>query len=1093
MNRPAAIPSFRKSRFTFVSFAIFAAWVALAFFAPAARAQSAASGAPSSGNLLPELHWRCIGPFRGGRTRAVAGVPSEPNVFYMGQVDGGVWKSDDYGRTWNPIFDSESSQSIGAIAVAPSDPNTIYVASGEGLARPDLSVGNGIYKSTDAGKTWTHLGLRDGQQIPALAVDPRDPNRVFAAVLGHPYGPNEERGVFRSTDGGATWTKILYKDQDTGASDIEMDPSNPDVLYASLWQLRLGPWEDGGELQGTGGGLFKSTDGGNTWKQLTNGLPKNLVQIYVAIAPSNPSRLYATVGTTSPGDYASAAGLGVYRSDDAGATWRVATGDFRPALRIGGGDLPIPRVDPQNPDVVYSASIVTMRSLDGGYTWTSLRGAPGGDDYQNLWINPLHPEIILLVSDQGALVSVNRGSTWSSWYNQPTAQLYHVAATNDFPYRVCAGQQESGSVCISTRGNDGDVTIREWHPVGAIEYGYVAPDPLDPNIIYGAGRTQVSKYHWDTGQTEDVTPLPVHLPKYRADRTEPLLFSPLDPHVMYYATNFLFRSADGGRHWDVISKDLSREKPGAPASVQDMLSLNPKDADQRGAIYSLAPSFKNSNTLWAGTDDGLVWITRDAGKNWTDVTPPDLIPWSKVTQIAASPFDDDTAYVSVSRFRIDDLKPYLYRTHDAGKTWQIITSGLPGDAPANTIREDSVRKGLLFAGTETSIWFSLDDGDHWQPLQLNLPHTSVRDLIVHDNDIIVATHGRSFWVLDDITPLRQLSASTTAAGAVLFAPETAVRVPRSTYTDTPMPPDEPAGENPPDGAVLDYFVKADSATPVTLEIDDARGNLVRKFSSDDSPAQTDAELAAQLIPLYWLRPERILPGQAGFHRWVWDLRYPAPDALHHEYPISAVPHDTPRTPLGVAVVPGTYTVKLTAGGKAYTQPLEVKLDPRVKISSQDLEAQFALATRLSAGMTESFEAYEQARSIHQQLEDAVKRAPKGEDAEAIESFSKEVGDFDGTSEDQDKKPGLGGFDRIHGHFAGLYNIVTAADATPTAAAQAAAGDVEKSQEASEKAWKELLEKNLPKLNERLRAIPLPAIDPGKKIEPEHENEGQDEE
>ena len=507
-------------------------------------------------NTYRELQWRMIGPFRGGRTRAAAGVPTQPNVFYMAPVNGGVWKSDDYGRTWNPIFERESTQSIGAIAVAPSDPNIIYVGSGEGLHRPDLSVGNGIYKSTDAGKTWIHLGLTDSQQIPALAVDPRDPNRVFAAVLGHPYGPSAERGIYRSIDGGQTWQEVISKDENTGGSDVDIDPSNPDVVYASMWEAREGPWEDNNDFNGANGGLFKSTDNGGTWRRLTNGLPKDLAQVYVAIAPSDSHRLYATVATASDK-------LGVYRSDDAGETWSQITTDTRPAGRIGGGDLPVPKVDPKNPDLVYVASTVTMRSTDGGKTWSGFRGAPGGDDYQNLWINPNNGNIILLVSDQGAIVTVNGGATWSSWYNQPTAQLYHVSTDNGFPYRVCAGQQESGSVCISSRGNDGGVTYRDWHPVGVIEYGYVAPDPLDADLVYGGGRSEVTKYHWSTGQVQNITPIPLRSAKYRTDRTEPLMFSPVDPHVLYFAANVLFKTTDGGNSWKAISKDLTREDPGA--------------------------------------------------------------------------------------------------------------------------------------------------------------------------------------------------------------------------------------------------------------------------------------------------------------------------------------------------------------------------------------------------------------------------------------------------------------------------------------------------------------------------------------------------
>ena len=484
----------------------------------------------------------------------------------------------------------------------------------------------------------------------------------------------------------------------------------------------------------------------------------------------------------------------------------MATTDGRPAYRIGGGDLPVPKVDPKNPDVVYSASIVTMRSTDGAKTWVSFRGAPGGDDYQNLWINPNDPKTILLVSDQGAIVTVNGGDTWTSWYNQPTAQLYHVGVTNEFPYRVCSGQQESGSVCISSRGNDGEINFRDWHPVGAIEYGYVAPDPLNPELVYGGGRKEVTRFYRSTGQVKNVTPIPDSGRKFRADRTEPVMFSPVDPHILYYATNFLFKTSDGGETWQTISPDLTREKPGIPASLGNMAAEDTKAEKIRGAIYALAPSFKDLNTLWAGTDDGLFWVTRDSGKNWTNITPAEIIPWSKVTQMTASHFDEQSAYASVSRFRIDDLHPYIYRTHDGGKTWQLIINGLPDNAPVDTVREDPVRKGLLFAGTENSVWVSFDDGDHWQSLQLNLPHTSMRDLWIHDDDLIVATHGRSFWILDDITPLRQIDQSTGNANALLFKPASAYRVKRDTNTDTPIPPDEPSGKNPPDGAIIDYFL-----------------------------------------------------------------------------------------------------------------------------------------------------------------------------------------------------------------------------------------------------------------------------------------------
>ena len=1016
-------------------------------------------------NTYQDLHWRMIGPFRGGRTRAATGVPSQPNTFYLGQVNGGVWSSDDYGRTWNPIFDHESTQSIGAIAVAPSNPNIIYVASGEGLHRPDLSVGNGIYKSTDAGKTWTHLGLRDGFQIPALAVDPRDPNRVFAAVLGHPYGPNEERGLFRSTDGGQTWQKAIYKDENTGASDVEVDPSNPDTVYASMWEVREGPWEDGNEVNGTGGGLFKSTDGGTTWRPLTNGLPKDLSQVYVAIAPSDPRRLYATLGTAS-------GALAVYRSDDAGENWSKATDDPRPSGRIGGGDLPIPRVDPKNPDVLYSASTVTMKSTDGGKTWFGFRGAPGGDDYQNLWINPNDPNTILLVSDQGALVTVNGGATWSSWYNQPTAQIYHVAVTPTFPYRVCGGQQESGSVCLSSRGNDGAITYREWHPVGVIEYGYVAPDPLDPDVIYGGGRSEVSKFHWSTGQVQNITPIPLRSPKYRTDRTEPLMFSPLDPHTLYYASNVLFRTTDGGNSWQTISDDLTRQNPGVPSSVG---TLVPKDAEKkRGVIYALAPSFKNINTLWAGTDDGLIWLTRDGGKKWSDITPPALTPWSKVTQISASHFDDVTAYASVSRFRINDEQPYIYRTHDSGKTWKLITAGLPAIGPVDTVREDPVRKGLLFAGTENSVWVSFDDGDHWQSLQLNLPHTSMRDLWIYDNDLIVGTHGRSFWILDDISPLREATASLATADAHLFTPAPAYRVQRDNYTDTPLPPDEPFAANPPDGAVIDYYLARATYVPVTLEILDTHGQLIRKFSSTDKPDVAEADLKKQLIPLYWLRPFPSLSSEAGMHRWVWDLHYPAPNSTRHEYPISAIPGDTPRYPLGPTVLPGSYTARLTANGKSYTASFTVKMDPRVNVPAASLENKFQLEMQLALLLSETSRAVLQAESLSEPLLKLSQQA-SGATRDSVQAFQNKLTAVLGASAGSAAPSDEATLTRVNGQIAVLYGQVWQVDAPPTVAQSDASAAVEHDAQDVMKRWNALETSDLPALNRALSGASLPEV------------------
>jgi photosystem II stability/assembly factor-like uncharacterized protein len=1022
-----------------------------------------------------DLTWRMIGPFRGGRTRAVAGVPSQPAVFYVGAVNGGVWKTDDAGRTWRPIFDAQASQSIGAIAVAPADPNIVYVGSGEGLLRPDLSVGDGIYRSGDGGQTWTHFGLRDGQQIAALAVDPHDSGRVFAAVLGHPYGPNAERGIYRTLDAGVTWQQVLYKDQDTGGSAVEIDPAHPQIVYAALWQSRLGPWEDKNEFNGTGGGLFKSTDGGTTWRKLSTGLPADLAQINIAVAASAPSRIYAVAGTTEPGDYSSAAGLGVFRSDDSGESWTRITSDPRPALRIGGGDLPVLRVDPTNPDVLYSTGIVTTKSSDGGKTWRSLRGAPGGDDYQNLWISPHDSRIIALVGDQGALITHNGGETWSSWYNQPTAQLYHIGITPTFPYRVCAGQQESGSVCIASRGNDGEITDREWRPVGAIEYGYVAPDPLDPDVIYGAGRNEVSRFHWSTGQVQNVTPIPVRGPEVRVDRTLPLLFSPLDPHTLYYAANRLYRTGDGGATWQAISPDLAREAGAVPVSVG---SLRPKGAEaQRGVIYALGLSALDRGTLWAGTDDGFVWVTKDGGGQWANVTPAALIPWSKVTQIEASHFDADSAYLSVSRMRIDDLHPYLYRTRDRGKTWQSIAAGLPQDAPVNAVREDPLRRGMLFAATESAVWISLDDGEHWDSLQLNLPHTSMRDLAIHDDDLIVATHGRSIWILDDISRLRQLSGAAMRE-VVLFHPASAWRVYRSTWTDTPLPPDEPLASNPPAGAVIEFFLPRAARRPVSLEILDSQGAVVRRFRSDDAPEPTAAELARELIPQYWIKPARVLPSQAGVHRWVWDLRYAAPASTTRGYPISAVPMATPRGPEGPLALPGNYVVRLEVDGRHLEAPLTLKEDPREQLPPQALADQLHLARELSSLLTDSSRALLAATSEQAQLK--ALQATGAAAAAAVKTYAARLEELLGTTDnkaDEAGKPAVQpkpSLTDLQDHLATLYTDVTRGDGAPTTAQKSATQSAQSAFLPVLADWRKL-ESDLPDLNKRLRAAGLAPI------------------
>ena len=783
-----------------------------------------------STTALSEMRWRDVGPLRGGRTRANSGVPGQPNVFYIGAVNGGVWKTTDFGRTWQPIFDQQPTGSVGAIVVAPSDPNVVYVGSGEGLHRPDLSVGDGIYKSTDAGKTWAHLGLRDGQQIAQMAVDPHNSERLFVAVAGHPYGPNPERGIYLSTDGGKTFDKVLYKNENIGGAGVVLDPSDANTAYATLWEAREGPWENA-SWNGPGAGIFKSTDGGGTWKQLSGGLPDALTQANLAVSLSDPKRLLATVATKDI--------VEIYVSQDAGASWHTVTNDSRPKGRIGGGDLSVPKFDPKNPEIMYMVSTVTFKSTDGGKTWTAFRGAPGGDDYQGIWINPDNPDIILLTSDQGAVATVNGGRSWSSWYNQPTAQMYHVAADNAFPYRLCSGQQESGSACISSRGADGQITFREWRPVGLEEYGYAAPDPLDPDIVYGG---KLTRFDRRTGQAQYIMPELLRSPEFRVVRTQPVQFSPIDPHLLYFAANTLWTTRDGGRSWKQISPDLTRKTWDVPASVGIFASeVKPT---QRGVIYAIAPSPLDIKRIWAGTDDGQLWITTDGGGNWSNVTPPSLMAWEKVAGLEASHSDPNTAYAAINTLRLNDLRPRILRTRDGGKTWTEIVNGIPSNENTNAVREDPKRKGLLFAATERTVYVSFDDGDRWQSLRLNLPATSVRDVIVKDDDLAIGTHGRGFWILDDITPLRQLDDKVVGSNAHLFEPETAYRVRWNVNSDTPLPPDEPAGQNPPDGAIIDYTLS--SATPVTLEILDAAGRQVRKYSSTDVPEKLDESQLARL-------------------------------------------------------------------------------------------------------------------------------------------------------------------------------------------------------------------------------------------------------
>jgi photosystem II stability/assembly factor-like uncharacterized protein len=978
----------------------------LAAFLVAAPAAQTFAQQPDNSRAL---HWRQIGPVRAGRARALAGVPSQPNVFYAGFDNGGVWRSTDYGSTWVPIFDDQPTGSIGAIAVAPTDPNIIYVGSGAGIIRPDLATGDGVYKSTDGGKTWTHLGLRDSQMIAMIDVDPRDPNRLFVAALGHPYGPNAERGIFRSTDGGQTFQKVLFKDEYTSGNDVRIDPSDPNTVYATLWQQQQS-FIEGQGFGGAGNGIFKSTDGGTTWKQLTEGLP-SIIQANIAVSQSNPRRLYAAIAGVPNGGRGPVTTTGVvgfYTSADGGEHWTLVINaapggtnvkvDPRPLARIGGGDLPTVAVDPKNEQVVYTASTVMWRTEDGGTNWSAVRGAPGGDDYQKIWINPNDPKIVFTVADQGAVISANRGVSWSNWYNQPTAAMYHVTTDNAFPYRVCGGQQDSGSGCVASRSMDGEITFHDWHPVNIQEYGIAAPDPKDPDMVYGSARTNVSLYNRKTGQTTQVGPSTDQRAGGfgRNVRTMPIAWSPIDNTTLYYTSNVVWKSTDHAHSWTRISPDLARQTWEVPKNAGKYASgVTPAPL---GSITALALSPRSQNVIWAGTDDGNIQVTMDGGAKWTNVTPPGIKPWTRIFNMDAGHFDNLTAYAAANTMRIDDMNPHFWRTHDGGKTWTEINTGIAPGAVSNAIREDPRQKGLLYASTDLQVWVSVDDGDHWSSLKFDMPAISVRDLQVKDDstclcsDLVAGTHGRGYWILDNISPMRQHAAAVaaqTAGNPYLFKPAIAVRVRFGTNDPTPWPPELPAGENPLPGGIIDYNLAKDASAPVTLDILDATGKVVRHYSSDDhvrspNPAldpvaydkvcQQTPGAPDCALPLYWPAPPIRLSTRAGFHRFTWDLHFDAigedPDE-GDEGANGAVPHHTYDQPYSPWAPPGAYTVRLTVDGKQYTQPLTLRLDPRVRTSAADL-------ARLNSATRETYDAavaahtaYLQARALGARLGDAT--------------------------------------------------------------------------------------------------------------------------
>ena len=1049
---------------------------------------------PVSPDLLGGLQWRLVGPFRGGRSVAVSGVPGDGRTFFFGSVDGGVWKTQDAGTVWTPVFDSQSVASIGALAVAPSDPQIIYAGTGESDIRSDLATGDGIYKSTDGGKTWRNVGLRETRQISKIVVDPLHPDVVYVAALGHAYGPNTERGVYRSQDGGATWEKVLYKEPMLGAADIAIAADAPQILFASLWNAHRPPWSTYAPIQDTanpgGSALYRSLDGGATWTECTgNGLPLNESasggwgRVGVAISSGTKGRrVYALIEAASHGPGKS----GLYRSDDGGDHWVLANSDSRITSRAW--YFSSITADPNNPDVVYTPNVALYRLSEGGKVLSIVRGAPGGDDYHQLWIDPASSLRMVLGTDQGTSITLDGGKTWSSWYNQPTAQFYHVITDNEFPYHIYGSQQDSGTAAVASRTDKGQIDGRDWFSVGGGESGYIAPDPRNPNIIYVSGTYgSVDRFDRRTTQSQNIAPWPlpgfgseINKRKYRDPWTPVLVFSPAQSDALYLGTQFVMKTLDGGLHWNTISPDLTGAAPGAAAAKTEG-PTTPDNAVERGygVVYTIAPSPLDANEIWAGSDTGLIHVTRDGGKAWADVTPanvtigegsgPGKLPkWSKITQLEVSHFKRGEAYAAVDRHRLNDMNPHVYRTRDYGKTWTAITDGIAANAFLNCVREDPRKAGLLYAATEFGVYVSFDDGDHWQSLQLNLPITSVRDLVVHDNDLVAATHGRSFWVLDDISPLRQ--ANGNMAAEVLFKPAPAVRMTSDGFLGTPLPPEEPQAANPPRGATIYYYLASQASGNVRLEILDAKGKIVRKFSSSDKPEPPPAQ--APIAPRWFPKPQQ-LSTDAGLHRFVWDLRY----GRTGEKPMADTDADDDsdiHVWLGPLVMPGVYTVKLEVGGRELTQPLKVSMDPRSAATASDLAAQFDLASRIFDDMIKARTALAAATLLRGKLDGMASKldAQSNTLRESIEAVSAQLNELLTGG-----KAGPG--ESLRTTAMGLtvaLSAVEGADRTPPSQIREIYTESAHGLSSEMAKWNALKTGALPKLNEQLKAAGMAAVE-----------------
>jgi photosystem II stability/assembly factor-like uncharacterized protein len=1045
-----------------------------------AAAPVAAQQAQSNlAGFYSELHWRQLGPFRAGWATMVEGVPAKPNTFYFGAAGGGLWKTDDAGRTWIPLFQHGPAASIGALAVAPSNPNIIYVGTGQPEPRYDVAAGLGMFKSTDGGAHWTSLGLANTRYIGRIWVNPANSNVVLVGAQGHFFGPSADRGLYRSSDGGKTWSHVLHIDDWTGVVDLASDPKNPRLIFAAAWEAHQYPWLSYFSPPiGPGSAIYKSTDEGRTWHRLSGGgwpkIPVGRIGLAVAHTPKG-TRIYASVDSKEAG--------GLYRSDDGGTHWALVN----KSKAVANMYFSRLTVAPDNPDVVYEVGQSIRRCTGAGKSCEIIKGAPGGDDYHHIWINPLHPDHLITGSDQGAVLSVNGGATWSSWYNQPTGQFYHLETDNRFPYWIYSGQQDSGTVAIASRSDYGQLTFRDWHSVGGEERDYDVPDPADPDIVYGSGLGgRVTKWNGRTGQVEDVTPWPESnygkrptLTKYRYMWVTPLVPSRTGPPSLYLGGQVVFRSQDQGKSWSVISPDLTGKTPDAKNCDGDVPFADAKPCGY-GSISTIAPSPRNAQEIWVGTDDGLIQLSRDGGAHWSDVTPPSIPGWAKVRMLDLSPLENGVAYAAIDGHRIDDFQPHVLFTRDYGQNWRDISAGLPLDHFVSVVRADPVKPGLLYCGTDNGVFVSFDDGGSWQPLQQNLPSAWVTDLSVHGDDLIAATQGRAIWVLDDVEPLREM-ANGNFGTAHLFAPTQTWRVHPNNNQDTPLPPETPAGENPPAGAVIDYWLGAGVSGPVTLDIFDADNRLVRHFSSADISRQPPAE---RYFAKGWAKPPQPLAATHGMHRFLWNLRYDRPDAAEYSYSIAAVwGRATPIEPEGAWVLPGRYTVALTVNGKRYAAPLTVSEDPRVKVSLADLQASLALSQKIAPALAEAALGYREQRALKELLDKRFPEAAKiGEETRKL-------------AEPLRAKPpeGQPTFQSVAEMLSGVERALESADTAPTPAQQQFVNDAMVILETVKREWDQAKSGSLASLNAALsRAGQKPVLIPDKdKLATEAPGEGED--